>query len=154
MLFKTANGTGSTSPGLLATLGTVLLAFWTFWWSRDVLWNLVSFVVALAPPGILYVFVSLLIPENPETVASWERPLLRGSSSPLPDRRHLGFYDVYLGAAMRSEEPPSVAVFGSLIAIHSTGAISRNPRIQALLAGIIPAVVAATGLVFFFQPAQ
>jgi hypothetical protein len=138
---------------LFATLGTVLLSFWAFWWSRDVLWNIVSFVTVLASPGIGYVFVSLLVPENPETVDSW--------------RDH--FYAVrlrlfliaiawdimtFLGAALRPDHSPSVAVFGSLIAIHLTGAISREPRVQALLAGTIPVVVAAIELAFFFQPAQ
>ncbi len=138
---------------LLATLGTVLLTFWTFWWARDVVWNLVSFVMALVPPGLLYVFVSLLVPENPETVASWKDHFYAV-------RRRLFLtavaWDlmVYLGVAMRSEEPPSVAVFGSLIAIHLTGAISRNPRVQVLLAGIIPVALAAIGLIDFFQPAQ
>ncbi len=138
---------------LLATLGTVLLTFWTFWWARDVLWNLVSFVMVLVPPGILYVFVSLLVPENPETVASWEdhfyavrlRLFLTGVAWDLA---------VYLGAAMRSVEPPPMAVWGSLIAVHLAGAISRNPRIHALLAGIIPIMLVAIGLVSFFQPAQ
>jgi hypothetical protein len=38
------------------TLATVFLLFWSFWWFRDVDWNIVSFILILASPGILYVY--------------------------------------------------------------------------------------------------
>lgn len=48
-----------------------LTGFWAFWSFRDISWNLGSFTLALIGPSLLYFNACTLIPENPESVASW-----------------------------------------------------------------------------------
>ena len=47
----------------------------TFWWSiwrfRDADWNIVSFLLALAWPAVLYLQVSGLVTRQPELVTDW-----------------------------------------------------------------------------------
>ena len=52
---------------LVATLGV----FWVFWSYRDIEWNLGRFALALSGPSLIYFCACTLIPENPESVASW-----------------------------------------------------------------------------------
>jgi hypothetical protein len=52
---------------LVATLG----AFWAFWSFRDLEWNVGRFALALTGPSLIYLCTCTLIPENPESVASW-----------------------------------------------------------------------------------
>ena len=49
----------------------ILLSFWTFWSLRDVEWTFRGFTLALFIPGLLYYCAAVLVPENPERVASW-----------------------------------------------------------------------------------
>ncbi|HAY44992.1 MAG TPA: hypothetical protein DCY55_01760 [Gammaproteobacteria bacterium] len=58
---------------ICATLGTCLLEFWTFWFSRDVSWTFGQFLLVLANPAMLNVFALILLPEHMETIDSWEQ---------------------------------------------------------------------------------
>ena len=53
-------------------LANCLITFWVFWFTRNVEWTFVRFIVALLVPILLYVQVSLLVPQDPSTVSSWE----------------------------------------------------------------------------------
>jgi hypothetical protein len=55
----------------LVLLFLVTISFWVFWSLRDVEWTFAGFLAALAIPGSLYYSAAVLIPENPEDVASW-----------------------------------------------------------------------------------
>lgn len=56
---------------LLVNLFVVIVSFWTFWSLRDVEWTFMGFLVALTIPGLLFYMAAVLVPENPEDVASW-----------------------------------------------------------------------------------
>ena len=53
-------------------LANCLITFWVFWFTRDVEWTFFRFVIALLVPILFYVQVSLLVPQDPSTVSSWE----------------------------------------------------------------------------------
>ena len=55
----------------LVMLGLVAISFWTFWSLREVEWTYPGFMLALLVPGGLYYCTAVLIPENPESVESW-----------------------------------------------------------------------------------
>jgi len=52
-------------------LVVTLAGFWAFWSYRDLSWNLGRFALALGVPSLIYFNACALIPENPESVASW-----------------------------------------------------------------------------------
>jgi len=58
------------------TLANCLITFWMFWFTRDVEWTFFRFLVALLVPVLLYVQVSLIVPQDPSTVSSWETHFL------------------------------------------------------------------------------
>ncbi len=50
-----------------------ILTWWSLWAYRDIQsWNLVTFMVVLIPPGLLFVCTSALVPNSSSTVASWD----------------------------------------------------------------------------------
>jgi hypothetical protein len=136
------------------TLATVFLLFWSFWWFRDVDWNIVSVILILASPGILYVYVSLLVPDNAADVKSW--------------RDH--FYLVRFRLFLTSIVWVVVAIFGghfiapaesielvmavALIIINSIGAASSKPAVHAVLVLIPSVIILIVSLLVYFQPMQ
>jgi len=48
-------------------------SFWTFWSLNGVAWTFPRFLLALAIPGSFYFSVVMLVPENPESVESWQK---------------------------------------------------------------------------------
>ena len=53
-------------------LANCLIMFWVFWFTRNVEWTFLLFVIALLNPILFYVQVSLLVPQDPSTVSSWK----------------------------------------------------------------------------------
>ena len=46
---------------LSTALASCLVGFWAFWFYREVEWTFFQFIGALAPPALLYTYVSLLV---------------------------------------------------------------------------------------------
>ncbi|MCP5058931.1 MAG: hypothetical protein GY937_19690 [bacterium] len=63
------------SPLHLSWLGFIisncLFAFWAMWGYTDVEWTLVRFIGLLTVPALMYVFSSIVIPQNPSAIESW-----------------------------------------------------------------------------------
>lgn len=138
---------------LSSTLASILLTFWIFWGNRDIEWNFLSFTLALIPPGFLYVFVSLLVPETPSAITSWRehfysvRVRLFATAIVWDLSLLVGSLITHGRLGSRSAYP----IFAVLLAVHTTGAISRNPNVHAVLAPLIFAGVFIMGLTIFFE---
>lgn len=133
-------------------LGTASV-FWTFWSLHEIAWTFGRFLLTLGIPGVLYFMTTLLVPENPETVASW--------------RDHF--------ASVRARFFASFAAWGVLAAVAATvnlglplvhparvfhvlvismgvvGAVSSNRRVHEALVLMISAI--GFGLAFTFAAA-
>ena len=48
-----------------------LFAFWAMWGYIEVEWTLVRFIGLLTVPALMYVFSSIIIPQDPSVVESW-----------------------------------------------------------------------------------
>ena len=138
---------------LLIALSNCLMAFWAFWFYRDVEWTFVGFIVTLAFPVLLYTHVSLLVPLDPSTVSSW--------------RDH--FFDVRVplftagGASGVAWAISNQVVLGipslhflewpvyAAIAIYAIGLTSARPNLHAALALAFPCVVAVVPFVILAQ---
>ena len=137
-----------------STLATVLLMFWGFWWARDVEWNIITFAWALLLPGVLYVFVSLLVPQDPSTVTSWKQHFYTVRHRLFVTAIAWDITGAFTGPILTGGEIylPVAFVFAGALAIHSVGAISRKPTVHAIIVLVPPAMIAILGLTIFFQP--
>ncbi len=55
---------------IIHLLGTAI-TFWNFWAYREIDWTLVTFLLALLQPGVVFFISCALVPENPSEVESW-----------------------------------------------------------------------------------
>jgi len=131
-----------------STLATVLLRFWAFWGYRGAEWNFIIFALVLVPPGLLYVLVSLLVPEDSSAVDSWKEHFLFLTAIAWDITAAMG---IIVTSGVRTF--PTL-IFGALFITHSVGALSSEPKLHALLATVPPAVIAFVGLTVLFQPMQ
>jgi hypothetical protein len=136
-----------------STLATVLFSFWAFWGFKDFDWNFAVFAWVLVAPSLLYVFVSLLIPQDPSAVTSWREHFysirLRLFSTAIA-------WDLaaMLGSIINSGESRGAVhfMFAVLLLVHSVGAISSRPAVHAVLAIVPPVLVVVSGLTIYFLP--
>ena len=56
---------------VLLLLFVTAAIFWTFWEFRDLEWNFLRFLFALAPTGLIYFLACTLVPDIPSSVSSW-----------------------------------------------------------------------------------
>jgi hypothetical protein len=142
---------------LVSTLASVLLTFWIFWWNRGVEWNFITFALVLVPPCLLYVFVSLLVPEDSSAVTSWKEHFFKVRIR-LFVTGVVWDITAFIGATLTSGvgDLPSSAfvVLPALFVTHSVGALSSKPEVHAVLVAVPPAVIAISALTVFFQPTQ
>ena len=123
----------------LILLYVVAISFWTFWSLRDVGWTFVGFLLALAVPGVLFYCAAVLIPENPETVASWRDHYFS------VHRRMYGGLALWGVAAALSATVnlgmglahPARFVHAITIAVGGVGATSSRARVHAGLIGFM-----------------
>ena len=139
---------------LVTALVGILLVFWTFWWFRDVEWNIGSFLLVLASPAVLYVYVAILVPENAADVSSWREY----------------FYSVRVRLFLTAIVWDIVAIFGAgaivpierievflgltLLLVNVIGAVSNRPLVHAVLVLIPPALTSVAAWLIYFQPTQ
>jgi hypothetical protein len=133
-----------------STLATVLFTFWTFWWNRDAEWNFVLFALALVPPSVLYVFVSLLVPQDPAAVASWREHFFAVRFR-LFVTAIVWDITFFWAALVRSDEFSTPGAF-ALLVVHFLGAISARPVLHAVLVLVPPTLIAILGLTMFLRP--
>lgn len=65
-------------------LTTTTGVFWTFWSHRNAEWIYPTFFFQLTNLGLLYVNACTLVPENPASVQSLNRPEFTGGGVPQP----------------------------------------------------------------------
>lgn len=139
---------------LSSALVLCLISFWAFWPYRDVEWNIYRFINALAIPGLLYAYTSLLVPPDPSTVTSW--------------REH--FFDVrvpffstgtvFVATVIVSNQSaldvsalhPSQLGNYMMLAIYVAGLLSAKPGVQVALALAFPALFVAYFLALLTEP--
>jgi hypothetical protein len=138
---------------LLGALANYLVGFWAFWFYRDVEWTFFRFIVALAFPVLWYVFVSLLIPQDPASVSSW-RNQFYGVRIPLFTVGAINFVVIAVShqslLGIPPFDPAEWTVYAT-IAIFIIGLVSARPSLHALLAVVFACLMT---VVFFAILAQ
>jgi hypothetical protein len=115
------------------------LSFWTFWSLRDVEWTFRGFTLALMIPGLLYYCAAVLVPENPEDVASWRDHYFAVR------RRWFGGFALWGVAAAASASVnlgmplnhPARGVHVSALALGIIGAMSARPRLHTVIVTVL-----------------
>ena len=134
---------------LFATAGL----FWTFWSVRDVQWNWMLFLSALAGPSLLYFLACTLVPDSPSTVTSW-----RNHFYEMRKRYFLGICGWALLASINATTHVGLPLFHPLRLQHLlllilgiVGFATDNPRVHGLITivGLLLGVVVS---VVFYLP--
>jgi hypothetical protein len=76
-VFDSARRSWVHATWVMHLLITHVLVWWSLWAFRDLDWNLVTFVLILLPPAILFLCSSALVPSYAPTVTSWEEHFFR-----------------------------------------------------------------------------
>ena len=125
-----------------------LVSFWVFWFFRDVEWTFYRFVVTILVPILLYVHVSLLVPQDPSTVSSWREHFF---SARIPIFASGAAYFIAVAVchqavlgipALHPYEWPLYAA----VAIYGVGLTSPKPSLHAGLALANFCIVAAIAI--------
>lgn len=139
---------------LSLALATCLVGFWGFWFYREVEWTFFRFTIALAVPVMNYVYISLLVPADPSTVASWRdhffgvriplfiSGILNAVTAVLSNHSNLGI------PLLHSSQWALYAAIG----IYAIGLTSARPSLHAALAFAFPCLGALTFLVQLARP--
>ncbi len=138
---------------LSAALANCLVLFWAFWFYNEVEWTFFRFTAALALPVTLYVGISLLVPADPSTVASW-RDHFFGVRIPLFISGILNTVTAVISNHSNLGVPllhSSQWTLYAAIGIYAIGLTSARPSLHAALALAFPCLVA---LIFFAQLAR
>lgn len=121
---------------LLGALANYLVGFWAFWFYRDIEWTFFRFIVALAFPVLWYVFISLLVPQDPASVSSWRNHFYR-VRIPLFTVGAINFVVIAVShqslLGVPSFDPAELAVY-AMIAIFIIGLTSAKPGLHGVLA--------------------
>lgn len=123
---------------VLVNLFLVTISFWTFWSLREVEWTFAGFVIALSIPGLLYYCAAVLVPENPDDVASWRDHYFSAH------RRWYGGLALWaVGAAASATVNLGMGVLHPARVVHVialtagvVGAATARPRVHATLLGL------------------
>ena len=138
---------------LSVALANCLVGFWAFWFYRDVEWTFFRFVGTLAIPVLTYVHVSLLVPPDPSTVASW-RDHFFDVRIPLFTSGVANFVAVAISnqsvLGIPALDPAEWTVYAA-IAIFTLGLTSARASLHAALAIAFPCLVAVILFVILAQ---
>ena len=138
---------------LSMALASCLVTFWAFWFNREVEWTFFRFTIALAVPVMNYVYISLLVPADPSTVASW-RDHFFGVRIPLFTSGILLFGVVVISNHSNLGIPllhsSHWGVYAA-IGIYAIALTSARPSLHAALAVAFACLVA---LIFLVQMAR
>ena len=123
----------------LVHLFLVAVSFWVFWSLRDADWTFIGFLVALLIPGALYYCSTVLIPAEPESVASW-----RDHHLEVRNRWYLGLALWAVGAALSATvnlgmglAHPARGIHALALAVGLAGGLSRSERVHRGLVALL-----------------
>ena len=126
--------------------------FWAFWSFREVDWNYIRFLFALASPALLYFLACTLIPEAASTVSSWRDHFFR-----VRQRYFLGLAAWALVIAFNSTftrgmplDHPARILQVDVIGVSILGAASSRPSLHAVIAASGPVLLIFQGAIYFF----
>ncbi len=124
----------------------VAVSFWVFWSLRDVDWTFVGFLVALLIPGTLYYCSTVLIPAEPDEVASW-----RDYHRDVRHQWYLGLALWAVGAALSATVNlgmglghPARGIHGLAITVGLLGWLNRNERLHRGLVALLIVMTVVT----------
>lgn len=139
---------------VFVTLLGIVFSFWNFYGLHVVSWTLPKFLVALSMPGLLYYMASVLIPENPNDVASWREyyysvrvRYFAGLVCWVIIAATMAY--VFLGLPLMH---PARIGHAAGLALGLTGLFSSNPRVHGALAVILALMLLAMTLTIAVQP--
>jgi hypothetical protein len=132
-----------------------LIFWWTLWGAREgVAWNFPSFAFVFIGPIILYMQASVLVPQNPASIASWReyffsihRSFYIANALLLA---HMLVSPLVLAGILAPMPGPIVLSLGCIASI--VGAVSNSVRVQEVLAPVMFATIILGALTLFFEP--
>jgi hypothetical protein len=137
------------AANVVVILAAIVQTFWTFLSYQNVEWTYARFVAMLTIPGILYFIASMLVPDDPKLMASWQKHYY--------DRRIQYFSAItcwgvltlinttfVLGMAFNH---PARGVQLTMVGMGLCGLISDRPVVHKLLVGVGLAAIVAIGLI-------
>jgi hypothetical protein len=133
------------------------LAWWSLWsYSGVESWTLLTFLLVLLQPGLLYLNTSLLVGEAPESSVSWRDRFYRSRRWFFSVRALYVTVIVLASWQILGVEllHPARAFGASHIALSVVGIVNADERAQAVLAPVELLLILATGFVVFAGPAR
>ncbi len=131
------------------------LAWWSLWsYSGVESWTLLTFLLVLLQPGLLYLNTSVLVGEAPESSVSWRDRFYRSRRWFFSVRVCYVTVIVLASWQILGVEllHPARAFGASHIALSVVGLGTANERTQAVLALVELVLILATGFVVFTEP--
>ena len=117
-------------------ISNCLFAFWAMWGYIEVEWTLFRFIGLLTVPAFMYVFSSIMIPENPSEIESW-RNYFFDNRVPIFITGALLFSAIALSNQLIQGVSPmhwlEITLYAT-IGFFLLGLASANARVHALLA--------------------
>jgi len=114
------------------------VTWWQVWLLREVAWNAIRFVWALAIPSLIYLRAGALVSQDPEAQTSWREHYFRA---------RVPFFGIGIAIALNTalvpwvmgvvpwfELGPAHVGSGILLLLYSVGLASRRPSIHGALA--------------------
>jgi hypothetical protein len=129
---------------------SITLNWWLFWSYREVEWDYLRFLVALAPLGLLYVVTTLLVPAEMSQVRSWREHFFQV---------RVRFFAVNI-AYLVAMTLTTVVLLGhpvlhsrralpfAIVAIFAAGLASHNPRVQGAVVLVFAGVNVVAAAIF------
>ena len=139
------------SPRLLGLclvhLFVVAVSFWVFFSLQEADWTFIGFLVALLIPGTLYFCATVLIPDEPDEVGSWEQHYLDGRNAYFVGTAVWGLSaaaSATINLGMGVVHPARVIHLTALL-IGIVGGVSRSDRVHTgLIVFMLVVCVAVT----------
>jgi hypothetical protein len=139
---------------VFANLGMSLLVFWNFWSFRDVDWTLGSLSLQLAIPTSVFVFASIVAPDEPAKILSWAE-YFYSIRVKLFTCALVTSVLIFLTSTFLLEMPmthPARLAQAAMFAMSLAGALSDRPRVHVALATLVLITFAFNGLRLFAAP--
>lgn len=135
---------------VLLLLLNCAFVWWNFWSFRVVDWNLLKFLSALLPPGLMYLMAAALVPDNPASVESWREHFYRARV-----RYFTAFAGFMVAVTLNSWLlvglhilNPARAIQVSALGLTLSGALSDSRRLHVLLPGVFLVLFALAMLLY------
>ena len=128
---------------------------WSLWsYSRVESWTLLTFLLVLLQPGLLYLNTSVLLGEAPGSIVSWRDRFYQSRRWFFSVRACYVTVIVLASWQILGVEllHPARAFGTSHIALSVVGIVTANERAQAVLAIVEFILILATGFVVFAEP--